>query len=131
MTSGTAIALAVLTAYIGFEAYAIRKASHRTEPAYIYNMLAESRTAAALCNFGDPELLERFDRTLSKVKQQYRDDLADKNPEFDAAAIDEVIAETSALAENQVKQFYQQNDCLHETMTAHNQRIKIYARRSR
>lgn len=131
MKSGTVIALVVLTGYIGFEAYAVRKARYRTEPAYIYNMLVEAKAAAELCDTGDPELLGKFDKTLLRVTQQYRDDLADKNSSLDAASIDKKISDQNIAASSKLKRFHELNGCSHKEMAAHQQRIRIYARRSR
>lgn len=126
---GTAAVVVVLLAYVGMEAFAIRKASYRTEPAYIHNMLIEARTATDACNIDVTALRGGFSRTLGRVTERYRRDLAERYPEEDARAIAQRIAEQVSSAQSAVATFLADKDCTDQEIKNHLQRYKIYARR--
>ncbi|MBX2881664.1 MAG: hypothetical protein KTR32_17085 [Granulosicoccus sp.] len=127
MKAGTLLAVLAITAYLGFEAYAIKKASHRTKPSYIYNVLAESHAAARLCQFGDETLRRKFDSTMARVKIQFNDDLLEQLSAEDA---NRRIAEVTEKASARVQSLAESDDCSSQVMKDYFQRFRIYARRS-
>jgi hypothetical protein len=126
---GTVAVVVVLLGYVGMEAFAIRKASYRTEPAYIHNMLIEARTATEVCSIDVTALREGFNRTLGRVTERNRRDLAERYPQEDASAIDQRIAEQVRSAQSAVEAFLADKDCTDQEIKNHFQRYKIYARR--
>jgi len=80
MKNGTGFFVVLLIGYIAFEAYAVHRASYRTEPAYIHNMLIEARAAVEACDDGSTRDVEGFDRILRRVTAKYRGELLEKSP---------------------------------------------------
>jgi hypothetical protein len=131
MKSGTLIAALVVAAYIGFEAYAIKKASHRTEPAYIYQLMIDANAATQLCKHSALAQQPRFTRTLARVSDSYAQDLSESNPELSVAQIIEKLQQQVALADQSLKRKVSIHGCDSPEMKAHFQRYRIYAGKSR
>jgi hypothetical protein len=130
VNSGTALAILALVAYIGFEAYAIRKAAPRTEPAFIHNLMVEAKTAAEHCNFGTPKLHSEFDQTLNRVRKKYSDELESKSTEDSQRSAEQRISEDISAATMRVKEFLAAHGCDHQDVKNHFQRYRIYAGKS-
>ena len=131
MSRGSLIAVVVVLAYVGFEAYAVHKVSYRMEPAYIHNMLIEARQAMRLCRDGGGELEDRFDSTLSRVSQQYREQIAEERPKLDSAGIERVVSARTRAASDAIDALQSAKGCTHQEMKNHFKRYEIYASRSR
>ncbi len=131
MTKGTFLAVLFLAAYLGFEAYAIRKASHRTEPAYIYNLLVEAQTATQLCQSEALQLQARFERTIARVIDRYQQDLQEADPALTLDGLSEILAQRSAAARSRVTDSINATGCDTTEAKAHFQRYRIYAGKTR
>ena len=131
MTRGTLFAVLFLAAYLAFEAYAIRKASHRTEPAYIYKLLIEARTATQLCQSDALQLQTRFARTLERVSGSYQRDIEENNRNLSPSDVDQQLAQLSAEAQNRITESITANGCENAEAKAHFQRYRIYAGKTR
>jgi len=131
MTKGTLLAALFLAAYLGFEAYAIRKVSHRTEPAYIHNLMLEAQAAVQLCQFEVQPLETRFAKTLERVDLNYQRDIEEDNPDLSATAIVQQLAQQSTEAKHRVSESINTTGCDSAEAKAHLQRYRIYARRTR
>jgi len=131
MKNGTLVAVIILAAYIGFEAYAIKKVSHRTEPGYIYQLLVEADAATRLCEHSALAMQPRFTRTLARVSENHKQELAADNPELSAQQISARLQQQIALADQSLKQAISADGCDTAEMKAHFQRYRIYAGKSR
>lgn len=130
VNSGTVLAILALVGYIGFEAYAIRKAAPRTEPAFIHNLMVEAKTAVEHCGLGTPKLHSEFDQTLKRVRKKYSDELESEFAKDSRQSVEQLILEDMSAAEMRVKQFLVANDCAHQDVKNHFQRYRIYAGKS-
>ncbi|MFK7994116.1 MAG: hypothetical protein AB8B87_08250 [Granulosicoccus sp.] len=131
MKSGTLIAVLILTGYVALEAYTIRKASHRMEPAYIHNMLIEAKVATELCKAKALELKPRFDKTLHRVTESYQTELRANDPDLTDNELSQQLALQVAAANERVTQAVNAAGCLNTQITAHFQRYRIYAKKTR
>lgn len=131
MTKGTFLAVLFLAAYLGFEAYAIRKASHRTEPAYIYNLLVEAQTATQLCQSDALQLQARFERTIARVGDSYQQDLQKADPALTLDDLSKKLVQHSAAAKSRVTESINTAGCDTPEAKAHFQRYRIYAGKTR
>ena len=131
MKSGTLIAIVALGGYIGFEAYAIRKAGHRVEPDYIYQLLIEARAAATICDHSVLELQPRFDRTLARVTDSYIKKLEDESGAASGQDFYGQLEQQSVAAQQLLEKTVAEKGCSDPELKAHFQRYRIYARKSR
>lgn len=131
MKAGTVFAILVLAGYLGMEAYAFRKVSHRMEPAYIHDLLVKARVATDACNSANADLQVRFRKTYQRVTERYRVTLTDENPDSDKATIDQLITEKTAASVNAVEQQMAKLNCSDIEMQNHARRYEIYARKTR
>lgn len=131
MNSGTIIAIIVLAAYAGLEAYAFKQASHRMEPAYIHNLLLRADAATQLCDEIDQNLRGRFDKTLARVTYNYREELTQENPDENINAIDQLISNKVKAARKSIEEELAQKDCSSPEMQKHFRRYEIYAKKTR
>ena len=131
MTKGTLFAALILAAYLAFEAYAIGKVSHRTEPAYIYNLLVEAQTATELCQSDALQLQARFAQTLERVSDGYQQDMEENDPTLSPADIAQQLAQQSTDAQSRVTESITANGCDNAEAKAHFQRYRIYAGKTR
>lgn len=130
MKSGTLIAIVVLAAYVGLEAYTIRHASQRMKPSYIHNLLVEAKEAAELCTSPVLELEDRFTRTLERATDSYREALTEEASESEQS-IEQQLTEKTAAARTKVAQEVELKGCSHPDIKAHFQRYRIYAKKTR
>ncbi|MFK8080812.1 MAG: hypothetical protein AB8B97_11055 [Granulosicoccus sp.] len=131
MKSGTLIAIIILSGYVALEAYTIRKASQRMEPAYIHNLLVEAKAATELCNSTALELESRFARTLQRATDSYAKDLLENNSDLSAKAVEEQIEQQTVAARLTATEAVNTDGCSHPDSKAQFQRYRIYARKSR
>lgn len=131
MKTGTLIAIVVLGGYLGLEAYTIRAASKRMEPAYIHNLLVEARQATEICESSALELQARFTRTFQRAATSYEKDWAENATDSSAQIFEQQLAEQIALAQKKVTEDIDAKGCSHPDIKAHFQRYRIYAKKSR
>lgn len=109
----------------------IKRAGHRTKPAYIHTLLIKARTAVELCQQPDATLESRFERTLDRTLQRLRSTLSDENTDLLQDAVDAIIIEQTQLAKGEVEAEFSTSDCSKQVMKDHLRRYEIYAKRSR
>lgn len=131
MNKGSIFAAVVLTLYIGVEAYAIRKVSHRIEPDYIHATLIRAQSAAELCQSDALEYTTRFAATLSRVTASHRQKLSDNNPELSLADIDDQLYKEVIDARAEISETIASLGCTDAQLKAHFQRYRIYAKKTR
>ena len=131
MKSGSYIAATVLLAYVGFEAYAIKKVSHKIEPDYIHALLVNAKFATEQCNSDALELSERFDRTLERVSAAYKAKLLDTQPGQNSETINSLLDEKKVKARELISDEIELLGCDTTEMKAHFQRYRIYANKTR
>lgn len=131
MNTGTILAVMVVVAYLGFEAVAAYKASHRMEPAYIHNLLVETHNAVEICNSDVSALRERFERTLSRATNAFERSLLDITPNAKPEEIVSQIIEQRSQAQSRVTQSLAEAGCDSRQMKDHLIRYRIYANKSR
>ncbi len=127
MKSGTALAALAVIGYIGFEAYAVHKASYRTEPAYLHNMLVQAKSVVQACGSVEGRDLAGFDRTLARVTQKFKLEIAEQNPGKDNRAIDQTIAGKAADSQSAVMDTVARLGCEDLEIRKHLRRFDIYA----
>jgi len=128
---GPALACAALLAYVGFEAYAINKVSHRTKPDYIYPMLARAGVATELCQSDALALSERFEKTLGRVAASYRNEIISATQSITPQQANEELAQVLTDAQLAITETFNTHGCDSAQMKAHFQRYRIYARKTR
>ncbi len=131
MNKGSLIAVVILALYIGVEAYAIRKVSHRIEPGYIHALLIRAQHATQACESEALALAPRFAQTLLRVSASYRQELAETNPELSPEDIDNRLAREIADANTEISQTIASVGCEDAEIKAHFQRYRIYAKKTR
>jgi len=129
MKNGTALAVMIILGYVAFEGYAVHKASYRTEPAYIYNMLIEAQTAVDSCDDGLKPDVAGFRKVLTRVTLKYKNELAEQQPTRDDGAIDQAVSAKAAAARNAVNAYIAENGCADQEVRNHQRRFDIYARK--
>lgn len=131
MKFGPVIAVVILGGYVGLEAYTIRAASHRMEPAYIHNMLIEAKVATEMCESSALELAPRFTRTLQRATSSYQKELSESDSNLSEPDIEQQLAEQIAAAQTKVAEEVETKSCSHADIKAHFQRYRIYAKKTR
>lgn len=131
MNKGAIFAAVILALYIGVEAYAIRKVSHRIEPGYIHAMLVKAQSATEQCNSEALDYAPRFSQTLSRVTASYRQALADADPKLTSTDIDLQLNEEILNAQAAVTNAITSLGCADPELKAHFQRYRIYAKKTR
>jgi len=130
MKNGTGFAIVVVIGYIGLEGYAVHKASYRTEPAYIHNMLVEAKTAVQACAGSTSPDVEGFNRSLTRVTQKYKREIGEKTPSKSVKIIDQEVADKAAATQMTIEAFIAEKGCGHQEVKNHLRRFDIYARKS-
>lgn len=130
MKNGTGFAIVIVIGYIAFEGYAVHKASYRTEPAYIHNMLVEAKTAVQSCGEGSSPDTAGFNRSLTRVTEKLKRELTEENPDKDVDTINLEIAKKAAAAQATVEAYIAEKGCADQEVTNHLRRFDIYARKS-
>ncbi|MFK8079258.1 MAG: hypothetical protein AB8B97_03155 [Granulosicoccus sp.] len=131
MKSGTIFAILILGSYAGLEAYTIRKASDRMEPAYIHKLLVEAKVATELCKSSALELEDRFARTLQRATESYRKDLRANDSAVSEQAISQQIDQQVDSASVAATEAVNAQGCSHPDSKAQFQRYRIYAKKTR
>lgn len=128
---GTVIAALVVLVYVGFEGYAIHKVRDRTKPDYIHNVLIQAKTATEACNSDRLIYRERFERTLARVENNYREMLRETDPEATEAIISQQLVSQTAKSVAEAENELIVMNCNSQTIKNHFQRYRLYARKSR
>lgn len=131
MNTGTILAIVVLLAYLGFEAVAFYKVSHRMEPAYIHNLLVETKAAVDICNTDVSALHERFERTLSRATNTLKKNLAENIADANSQDIENQIIEHISQAQGRARQSLATTGCESQQMKDYAAKYRIYAKKSR
>ena len=127
MKSGPVLAVLVVIGYVGFEAYAVYKVSYRTEPTYLHNMLVKAKTVVQACAADTDRDVEGFERTLARVTQKFKLEIAAQSPHGDGNAIDEAIATKAAASQRAAEVEVAKLGCEHLEIRNHMKRFDIYA----
>jgi hypothetical protein len=101
MKIGTLLALLALVAYVAIEVTALERAQHRMRPDHIFQRLVAARVGVATCGEVSDAQTRAFEARLAGVRARLRDDIAETQPELDAAAIEARIAALARAAEVQ------------------------------
>lgn len=124
------IAIMVLTGYLGFEAFVIKRAGERTTPDYIYRMLVRSELATEFCGKVDPSLAKQFEHTVARVVDRYKRELTAGSDNPDTETIELTINSTARQARNEIEPLLKQQNCDTQTLKNEFRRYRIYAKKS-
>ncbi|MFK7966262.1 MAG: hypothetical protein AB8C46_20045 [Burkholderiaceae bacterium] len=127
MKSGTTLAVLFVIGYVGFEAYAVHKVSYRTEPTYLHNMLIQAKTVVQSCAADTNRDVEGFERSLARVTQKFKLEIAEQSPSRDSSEIDQVIASKAAASQSAAEDEVARLGCKHIEIRNHMKRFDIYA----
>lgn len=135
--SGLLLAILIVLAYVGFEGFAIHKASHRTKPGFIHTMMVQARTAVERCDPTDANSGVRgaFNRTLERVEGKLRQSLAEEQPEKTPDEIEQQIARRVQDAQASIGELLNgdnaRDGCDTPALRKHLKRYHIYASKGR
>jgi len=101
----------VVSGYLGFEIYTLKRLGYRTEPLFIYDRFLESRYGAQACGDLDPERLKKFERNLAAVERRALRDLGEADAQAGEQEITAKLASRRAGVEAETAALIAREGC--------------------